>query len=112
MRSIQIRYDEQFYDDFEKLVHYLTKTEQYSPDLPIRIWQEIQQTVQIRAENISFITYKPYYIASDNNKYYLLPLKYDSIVYTVSDDTMVVLFLLGSIQDICHIIASRIHIHQ
>lgn len=112
MRSIQIRYDEQFYDDFKKLVHYLAKTEQYSPDLPIKIWQEIQQTVRTRAENISFITYKPYYIASNNDKYYLLPLKYDSVVYTISDGAMIVLFLLGNTQDICHVIASRIHTHQ
>ena len=109
MRNIRIRYDEQFYDDFKKLAQHLAKTEQYSPNLPIKIWQEIQQAVQTRAENISFITYKPYYIASNDDKYYLLPLKYDSIIYTVDGNTMVVLFLLGSTQDICNIITSRIH---
>ena len=108
MRNITVQYDEQFYDDFDKLAKYLVKTEQYSTDLSLRIWQEIQQEVQMRAENIGLITYKPYYIASNNDKYYLLPLKYNSVIYMLNSGTMIVLFLFGNTQDIRSIIESRI----
>lgn len=107
MYKVDIQYDEQFYDDFSQLVSYLVETGQYSANLASKIWHEIQQAIQIRAENIRFVAYKPYYIASDGSRYFLIQLKHNSVIYTLHNDAMIILFLFGNAQDMQGIVAGR-----